>query len=119
MRRQPRLPRAAIANLARLRPRMHPASTPATPPPLLLQSPFTEGLPLPIHFKFTLQMSSQRSAYRDATARATYERDRRAQNAAAAAAAAVSASSPASSTPAAASPGAGVDIGSIEDEEPR
>ena len=54
---------------------------------------------------------------RKRTAKAQYERDRRAQNAAAAAAAAASASSPASSSPAAASPGAGVDIGSFKDED--
>ena len=55
-------------------------------------------------------------------AKAQYDKERRAQNAAAAAAAAASASSPASSSPAAASPaaaspGAGVDIGSFKDED--
>ena len=63
---------------------------------------------------------------RKRTAKAQYERDRRAQNAAEAAAAPASASSPASSSPAAASTaaaspgastGADVDIGSIEDED--
>ena len=56
----------------------------------------------------------------DAAARATYKREWRAQNAAAAAAADASASSPASSSPAAASPAAaspGAGIRSLEDED--
>ena len=67
-------------------------------------------------------MSSTETHRLRAAAKAQYERERRAQNAAAAAAAADSASSPASSSPAAASPaaaspGAGVDIRSLEDED--
>ena len=61
-------------------------------------------------------------AVQQVPAKAQYDKERRAQNAAAAAAAAASASSPASSSPAAASPaaaspGAGVDIRSLEDED--
>ena len=67
-------------------------------------------------------MSSSETHRLQAAAKAQYDKDRRAQNAAAAAAAGASSSSPASSSPAAAStaaasPGAGVDIGSIEDED--
>jgi len=60
--------------------------------------------------------ATEKSIASDAAARAQYERERRAQNAAAAASSA-SASSPASSSPAAASPGAGVDIGSFVDDD--
>ena len=65
---------------------------------------------------------TRKSIASDAAARAERDKERHARNAAATAAAAASASSPASSSPAAASPaaaspGAGVDIGSIEDED--
>ena len=68
------------------------------------------------------QTATEKSIASDAAARAERDKERHARNAAATAAAAASASSPASSSPAAASPaaaspGAGVDIGSIEDED--
>ena len=65
-------------------------------------------------------MSSRSAAYRDVAAKAQYDKERRARNAAAAAAAGASASSPASSSPAAASPAAaspGAGIRSLEDED--
>ena len=100
VRRQPRLPRAAVSNLARLRPRMHPASAPAALPPhaLCRQTFFTASYSRASTMPKQKQKTQTRNSIAsDAADRAQYERERRAQNAAAATAAA-SASSPASSS---------------------
>ena len=118
-----RQPRAAVANLARVVTRVRPTLRLQLQPP----SNFVYSSTKTKQPAFVFQMNrpgynsiSVDTEGRKRAARATYKREWRAQNAAAAAAAAASASSPASSSPAAAaspadaSPGAGR---SLEDED--